>query len=368
MFMKSILSLMTLFITIPGFTQDCSIESLLKKPGKWNETSGGMQGVSAADLAKEKKTVATINSMVRSKYSPMAVNAMVNGGYERQELQRPVNTYIYSIIPLEYYCDGNAIKTVGETATYFYIGVNHFFDEIYDSAQGDRALLEGYNVLSQKPKSKDGYYYFDEKKITISQGISGKSSAWLVTYDGKLPWAYVTKKEFLEKRKRNLATQMRTEASGINDVLKNNEIAKEFKEKEFRNDKEKLQRFMKMEYVPIKERYEKQLSEIEKKYKPAFDKIDASLKKPSNELSESAIVKMDPNDGLSYLFATEDDPMGKVLIKPNPGYFNKKLPRSVPQFFSVYIRGNHNNAVVANFMTNILKAIDFSVLKNMLGK
>ena len=366
--MKFILVAFAFFISGAVFGQDCTIESLLKKPGSWKETSAVMNGVAATDLAREKQILAAINNMIKSKYSPIAVKANVNSGFHQPESYIPVNQYIYSILPLEYFCDGSTIKTVGETATYFYIGVNNFFDEIYDTAQGDRALMEGYNVLTQMPKSKDGYYYFDERKITISQDIPGKSSAWLVTYDGKLPWTYVTKKEFLEKRKRNLSTQVTTEASGINDVLKNNEIAKEYKEKELKDDKEKLQRFMKMDYLPTKERYEKLLAEIETKYKPAFNKIDALLRMPAGELNQSAIVKMDPNDGLSYLFTTEDDPFAKILIKPNPAYFNKKLQRSVPQFFSIYIRGEHKNPVVANFMSDIMKAVDFSILKNMLGK
>src|SRR5882672_3304737 len=100
-----------LVITLNAFTQDCSTESLLKKPGTWKESSGVMQGVAAADLAKEKKTVATINSMIKSKYSPTGVFAEVNGGYSQPQSNIAVNEYIYSIIPLEYYCDGNIIKT-----------------------------------------------------------------------------------------------------------------------------------------------------------------------------------------------------------------------------------------------------------------
>jgi hypothetical protein len=68
---------------------------------------------------------------------------------------------------------------------------------------------------------------------------------------------------------------------------------------------------MKMDYLPTKERYEKLLAEIETRYKPAFNKIDALLRMPAGELNQSAIVKMDPNDGLSYLFTTEDDPSRK---------------------------------------------------------
>ena len=37
-------------------------------------------------------------------------------------------------------------------------------------------------------------------------------------------------------------------------------------------------------------------------------------------------------------------------------------------FFWIYEIGNHKDPIAANFMADIMKAVDFSVLKNMLGK
>jgi hypothetical protein len=56
------------------------------------------------------------------------------------------------------------------------------------------------------------------------------------------------------------------------------------------------------------------------------------------------------------------------LIQPSPAYFNKKLAASSPQFFWVYVRGNHKEPIASRFMTDIIKAVDFSQLRNMLGK
>jgi hypothetical protein len=57
-----------------------------------------------------------------------------------------------------------------------------------------------------------------------------------------------------------------------------------------------------------------------------------------------------------------------VIIKPNPGYFNSKLPRSSPQFIVVNVTGNNNEPVAAKVMTDVLKDMDFAALRNMLGK
>ena len=156
-------------------------------------------------------------------------------------------------------------------------------------------------------------------------------------------------------------------ASHFKNILKNIEIEKKYKETEFKNDPEKLKKYMKMDYIPIKERNEKAIADNEKKYKPAFDKIDEQLKLPTDELNKQAIVKMDPYDHLSYLFTDDNDGFGQVLIKPNPAYF-KKLPKSSPQFFGVFLRGNPKDPITAKFMTDIMKAVDFATLKNMLGK
>jgi hypothetical protein len=76
--MKHLFLTVILFICSHAFPQDCSKELLLQKPGTWKETSAVMDGVTPADLAREKKTVAAINNMIKSKYSPSAVKAGVN--------------------------------------------------------------------------------------------------------------------------------------------------------------------------------------------------------------------------------------------------------------------------------------------------
>lgn len=366
--MKYVILSAILFFALNAFSQDCNEASLLQKSGIWKEGLKGSEGGTAADLAIEKKIVAAIHIMIKSKYTPIGIEAGFQGTYNPTYPNMPANSFSYSIIPLNYYCDGNALKTAHETSTYFQIAANMFDAEIYDTAQGDRSLAEGFNVINDMPVEKDGYWYFKETDAGLGFGMKGKSSAWLITYDGKLPYAYVTKKEFLEKRQGILSNLMLSSAASIKDVLKNIEIEKKYKEVEYKNDPEKLKRYMKMDYLPTKERYEKLLADNEEKYKPAFDKINTQLKMSAAELNQQAIVKNDPNDHLSYLFTTDEDDFGKVLIKPNPGYFNKKLPKSSPHFFWVYIRGNHKEQLAAKFMKDVMKAVDFVTLKNMLGK
>lgn len=89
---------------------------------------------------------------------------------------------------------------------------------------------------------------------------------------------------------------------------------------------------------------------------------------PAEELNQQAIVKDDIYDHLSYVFTNDADAFGKILIKPNPTYFNKKLPKSSPQFIWVYVRWNHKESIATKFREDIMKGVDFATLKNMLGK
>jgi hypothetical protein len=160
-------------------------------------------------------------------------------------------------------------------------------------------------------------------------GATGKIKTWLITHDNKLPFAFVTKKEFLEKQKNMLILAMPKAIEGSNQNFK---------------------------------------TKTEQDFKKALAKIESLMKMPSGESDQPAIVKQDPNDYLSFLFTTNDDPFSKVLIKPNPGYFNSKLSRSAPQFIVVNITGDDKEPVAAKVMTNVIKDLDFTALRNMLGK
>jgi hypothetical protein len=367
--MKLTLLFAAILFILPALAQNCSNDLLLQTSGtlKADAAAGGRE-LKATDLTKQKNVLASIVNMIKSKYTPMGVQAIYHENYGSGSPNRPANDYSYSIIPLNYYCEGSAVKTAHETSSYFSINANSMEAEIYDTAQGDRLLLEGFNVLNSIPVYKNDCWYFGEMDAGLGFGMTGKSSSWLITYDHKLPFAYVTKSEFLKKRNQALFEQMQMSATDAKDVLERIEIEKKYKETELKNDPEKLKKYMKMDYLQTKERYEKLLADNEKKYKPAFDKIDLQLKMPAGELNQQAIVKMDPNDPLSYLFTDSHDPSGKILIKPNPDYFNKKLPKSSPQFIWVYVRGNHKEPIATKFMTDIMKAVDFTTLKNMLGK
>ena len=369
--MKYIILFSTFLISLQLRAQTCNTEILLQTPGNWIPRMQGTAPIlNAGDLEREKKIVATLHSMVQSNYTPMGLQAGFLGIYGRVEPNMPGNYFGYSISPLMFFCERNIMvkEQIRDTYNQFFINANLFDKEIYDTAFEGRSLAEGFNVMSDLPVYKEGVWFFKEVDVNLGVQSTGKQSSWLVTYDNQLPFAYVTKREFLEKRKKSLALQMQQASAGFIDILKNIDIEKKYKEAEYKNEPIKLEKFMLMNYGETKKRYEKLQGDNEKEFKLAFNKIEDQLKMSPKELSETAIVKINATDHLSYLFTKDDDRFGKILIKPNPGYFNKKLPKSTPQFFFVSVIHKHTEPVSVKFRDDIVKAIDFSVLKNMLGK
>jgi hypothetical protein len=319
--MKYLLLSCLLFTSLNAYPQECTETLLLQKPGVWKEgMKGSVSGIPAADLDKEKKVVTSLHNLIKSKYTPMGVEADFTGSYDRPDPDMPVNNYDYNVLLLNYFCEGNIIKTSHETSTTFTISINRFDGKIYETQDQNNTSGEGFYFLKNMPVDKDGCYYFEEN-ANIGFGMSGKSRSWLVTYDGKLPYFYVSKKEFLEKQKLMLSKASK-DASAAD----------------------------------------------QQNYKKAMAKIDNLLTMSSADLSQPAIVRQDPKDYLSYLFTSDDDPFGKVLIKPNPGYFNVRLSRAVPQFFVVNLTGDEKEAIASKVMTDIMKNFDFDALRNMLGK
>jgi hypothetical protein len=82
--MKYVLLLVAIYASLNAYSQDCTQASASQKPGIWKEgMKGSVSGIPPADLDRERKVVAAIHLMVKSKYSPTGVEANLNGSYDR---------------------------------------------------------------------------------------------------------------------------------------------------------------------------------------------------------------------------------------------------------------------------------------------
>ncbi len=314
-----------LFTSLTAFSQDCSKELLKQKPGTWKIGSkGSVANVSTADLIKEKAITNGIHKMVYSNYKPMGCQISYSTVFGKSMASGQTwiaDPYYYSMYILRFLCDEQSKDKTKyyvdySTPTTVNITANAMFAlNLYAADLGDD--FRGYLKLTKKPEKKNGYYFMGEEKVDYNSPIF--ESRWLITYNDTLPFAYLSRKEFLLIQKKRLEKAV----------------------KENPGEKAYLDKY--------------------------FKAISEYMTKSETELSKPAICMW--NDEERFEKFVEEGTKGSfIAIKPNLDYYHKKLPKSTPQFFSVVYKISKDDAVFEENIEAIKKAVDFATLKNMLGK
>jgi hypothetical protein len=317
-----------LFIYSFAVAQDCSKETLRKKPGIWKTSpQGTIKNVNAADLVTEKVVITAIHKMINTNYNPTGCQisySTVYGKYPSAGQNFIADPYHYSMYILRYLCDRNSTDKSKyyvdvSTPTTVTITANVIFslNNLYAADLGDD--FRGYLKLKQRPQKKEGAWFIGEE-IVGDYGTANeiKEYRWLITYNDSLPFYYVSRKEYLLIQKKRIEQTIKEEGASdyYNGFIKN---------------------------------------------------INEQLKKGEAELSMPAICPW--NDEQRFTGFVPEGTLGSfIAIKPNLDYYRKKLPKSSPQFFSVVYKVSKGDAVFEDNIAGIKKAIDFTALKNMLGK
>ena len=324
--MKYLLLFSVILFSIASSAQDCTQELLAKKPGTWKVgIKGSIVNVSAADLIKEKAVMAGIHKMVSSNYKPMGCQILFATSFGKPALAGQTwlaDPYSYSMYILRYLCDQQSTDKSKyyvdyATPTTVNINANVIFSlsNLYAKDLDDDS--RGYLKMTKRPEKKDGYYFMGEEKVDYNSPIY--EYRWLITYNDTLPFSYISRKEYLLIQKKRLEKD-----------VKDNPGEKAFLEQYFKN-------------------------------------INDYLAKPETELSKPAICIW--NDEQRFKQFVEEGTKGSfIAVKPNLAYYKKNLPKSSPQFFTVVYKISKGDAVFEENMEAIKKAVDFAVLKNMLGK
>jgi hypothetical protein len=328
--MKKYLALLfsIIVIAIASSAQECTPELLAQKPGTWKAgQQGSIHGVSPADLVAEKAVLASIHKLVNTNYSPKGCQVLYSNAYSKYPSDGDVwiaDPYHYTMYILPFLCDTKSADKSKYTvaiasATNVTISANEiswlnlFAATIHDD-------FRGYLKLKQRPQKKDGYYFMDEEVVGDSQEENKiVEYRWLITYSDTLPFSYISRKEYLQIQQKRLEKSI----------------------KESPGQKDYFQKFL--------------------------DNISDNLTKPDSELSQNAICMW--NDEQRFSGFVEEGTKGSfIAVKPNLGYYIKKLPMSSPQFFTVIYKVSQGDPVFEENIAAIKEAIDFGKLKNMLGK
>ncbi len=339
--MKYFLLPVILFTSLFSYAQNCNEATLSKTPGNYKEgMKGSTSGVPATELPKEKKVVAAIHNMIKQSYLPKGLEALYTGAYNGLYPDMQACEYYYAIYFMPYHCNGNTLKPDHETNTTLFIhannpGINFTKDVV--NGDVDEADKDHYGVLHKMPSQQDSLWFLGETEQAGGMGVIVKRYQWLVTYDGKLPFLYVSRKEYLD---RSLF------------------MLKKLKEKELKSNES--------ENFPNQASRDKRINGTKKYYDEKIAIVENILKQQSTEdLKKTAIIS---SSSEFKGFTKEEDKYASILIKENPGYYNKKLSKGVPQLFYIEWLVDEKNPVLAQAYKDFMQSFHCSALKTLLGK
>ena len=368
--MKKILTALSLLLFTQTFAQsdaDC-IARILAKKGRWVPVKNAPH-IGGTDLTLQRKFLESVHNMLQRSYTVMGVNASYVYVHSPADKDHPVNMFSYNIDAPHYLCSGDTLSFPSQFGISLNIDFNQFTETpLFDTT--DDKLLSGYFDLRHglPVEVKPGIWQFPDDPESLGFGVTGNSKLWLLTFDGKVPWSYVTKREFLIKRRHNLKFQLAYEDGHLKEQLAKWETEKKYKEQEWRNDPTKLSKYIDNTYKPGIDRENQNYKRTTADMRKIIEQIEDELTAPAEELNQQAIVKKDPHSTFNYLFTDKDDPFAEILTKPNPAYFSKKLPNSIPHFISVEIIYNHKDEVAVSVANDMAKAVDLDYLKSFIGK
>lgn len=331
--------------------QDCVDSNLGQLPGKWTAGSAGsIENVSAANLVKEKAVINTLHKMMNSAYTPTGGDISYGGvyGYNAYNGKNWIaDPYEYEMYFKRYRCEpfpknGITYGPEAETPTSVYFNVNHVwtrrggFDLWAADLPDDH--YAGYLPLREWPKLEGDHYsclFFDN--------LDGrKEYAWFITYDGKLPFREMTRKEFLDIKIPQMSAFLEELENGLKDI-----------DPEFD--------------ASSKRTYESASESIEAQKKMIEDTRELLQSMSPQELNSGAVVYAGDSKGEFSGFRQAGEPYCDHLVKPNPDYYDKDLPRWVPQFFCILFSLRPDEVVYGANIEAMEKAIDIPFLKAMLG-
>lgn len=313
----------------------CNPEALKKIQGVWlaPKSEGILNKPATADIAAAKKILDAIRQRFQEQYTPIGVDARHSYWFDDDSgiYQRYGNPYNYTLLNFRFYCLNGKKTTNAEgdgTHVYFnnegtqevpiYLDYGDFGVNSEVNTNGGFHVLKSYHCPDGKlPDVSKGYHIFgDENNYYV----------WFI-YNGKLPFRYVTRKEFLEKQVAILEAQV-----------------KEFGKKLLSPEMKAL-----LDASPA---YKEQMMESLKLYRKPLEGYQSDLKKDVVWLKEMAIVDFRVFENWArYVFTTLADQQNMYMfipIMPNPDYYDRKLPIWAPQHISIHLTGNGKNEYVRN--------------------
>lgn len=368
--MKRIFTTLLVFTSICASAQDDDcLDRQLSKAGKWTKLKETVKSA-PADLAIQRRFYNALHNPLQAGYQPKGVDAAYSGSFQPPKHSQPLAYCWYTVFAERYFCEGDAlVLNKFDINTIFTTEFNYVsFLEIYDTTAADNGL--GYRPLREgiPVEIRPGIWQFNDVRTSLGAGTEGLTKLWLITYDGQLPWSFVSRREFLLKRKRFLQREMAAEAPRLKEQLAGWEQQKKYKEQEWKSDPARLASYISGTHNPGIERVQASFKKLMQDYENAIARLDEQLAAPAEELNKRAIVIKSTKNNFDYDFTGKMEPFAELLTKPNPAYFKKWTSPAVPQMITVSIKYDPKNAVSAGFAREMEKIANLDYLKSFIGK
>jgi len=366
--MKNILlSSLLLFVKFLSAQNTDCVERALAKEGGWLKLKDTRRA-STADYAIQNRFMESFRNSIK-RYKPVGLQAQYSSSFLPAMHGEPVATYTETVFAMFYGCGNGEPALAHETNTNLTVAFNRInFVSIYDTLTDDTGtgyfdLREGLPV-----ELKPGIWKFNDKRAPLGFGNEGISRTWVLTYPGQVPWKYVSRKEFLLKRKVILQKQYAEAKKQTQEAIDYWDTFKKEKEKEYANDAVKLANFMSGYYNPGIAGAKARRPQILDGFETALQKVDAQLEAPSEELNKIAIVIKSGSNAQDYQFSESMVQFAELLIRPNPSYFKKTASPSIPQMITVTVTFDPKNPPSAAFAVGIEQHLDLQLLQSFIGK
>lgn len=371
------LTAISIFLVQNLDAQDCTKEILAQKPGQWKKSQDFSPGIPPQILNKAKTIVAPLSKLFFEVYpQPRGCDAKWYESYGSGTYDIGLaQSYEYIAYFMMYYCKGNGkdFFVGSETDDWIYIMAN------YSGYLNDFLTVNGkkYWSIKRPTQVKDGMLYYDYPNSSSSPDPQGLwVYAWMITYPGKLPYIPVTRKEYLVEARQEVA---KTQITVIENVKKytvirpaaEQEAAKQkevdYLKKSYPDNPRRWQRFLE-DYQTDEQRLQMAIDKMTAQYQATLKIMDDLLKNLSaEELQKPAVISVIATAFKGF----EDDYKEKnanMLIRWNPDYFDKKLSKASPQFFTVLVRENRRDLPAVEITRLFKQKFRFEVLSSMLGK
>jgi len=357
--MKKLLIFILCLYGVTSAAQDCDTEALKTQPGKWlpqpgDEVHSGTRSPAAADAAGTKKVFSQIVKLFQEKYKPIGADTY---NYLTHNITPGSSTYgnwyIYTISNFRFLCV-NGKKSRNSEGVSSSVHVNPA--RLSGSIQVlEMPIYKENGEVSSEATSTGGFHSLSSRECPggklpdLSNGYHSTEGfndyyVW-ITREGKLPYRYVSRKEFLEKQVAICEAQLK-------------ELNQHYSSKGWKEQLEMFPQFREKMLADSK----KHLSMHEK----PLEAYRQDLEKDAAWLNEMAVVKQETISGVyRYVFTTVGDGYMAVPIMPNPDYYDHKLPKWAPQFMVINV-GRTDGFIGQNVRKIVDENIDFfkSLLAN----